>query len=439
MKRERMWFVLGVAEVAALVSFAWIPTAHRFPWPGLMMFAAAFLAYAGAAWSLSGAHGSLSGPDSSPGTRMRPSPRTLIWIVAVGARLSLLPLAPELSDDINRYLWDGHVQAAGVNPYASAPDAGELAGLRTAYHDDINNPSVPTIYPPAAQLIFLLVALAGSKLLLLKVVWIACDLATGFVLARIAAARGLDDRPVLLLWLWSPLLLIEVAWSGHLEPLGLLALTLAIYVAGQDDARGAAAGVALAFASLTKFAPAAALPALVRRRGLAALAGFVATVVLLYAPYAGAGTAVFDGLRTYSEHWWFMKGPFAVLETVTGDPLRARGFAGVIVVGVIGWTTWKSFELDRTLLWVLGTGMILTPTLHPWYVLWILPMAILRRSRAWLLLSGLAFIGYFGLGSYQDTGQWSQPGIVRAALWLPFLAVLIHDSWTARSIGDRTA
>lgn len=433
-----MWVVLGVAEVALLVSFAWIPDAHRFPWPGLMMFAAAFLAYAAAAWSLPAADGSIPGPDSSTGTRMRPSQRALIWIVAVGARLALLPLAPELSDDFNRYLWDGHVQAAGVNPYASAPDASELATLRTDYHSDINNPSVSTIYPPGAQIIFLLIALAGSSLLLMKVVWIACDLGTGFVLARIAAARGLDDRPVLLLWLWSPLLLIEVAWSGHLEPLGLFALTVAIYVAGRDGAPAATAGVALAFASLTKFAPAAALPALVRRRGLAALAGFVATVVLLYASYAGAGTALFDGLRTYSEHWWFMKGPFAVLETMTGDPLRARALAGVVVVGVIGWTAWRSFELDRALLWVLGTGIILTPTLHPWYVLWILPMAILRGSRAWLLLSGLAFIGYFGLGSYQDTGQWAQPGIVRAALWLPFLAVLIHDVRTARSTGDRT-
>jgi len=432
---KRTWLALGVVEVVLLVGFAWIPDAHRFPWPGLVMFAAAFLAYAAAAWSLPDFDESL--PDQVERTRAStgPSPRALIWIVAIGARLALLPLAPELSDDVNRYLWDGHVQAAGVNPFEHAPDASELTELRTEYHDEINNPSVPTIYPPGAQIIFLLIALAGSNLLLMKSVWIACDLATGFVLARTAVNRGLDDRPVLLLWLWSPLLIIEVAWSGHLEPLGLLALTLAIYFAGRDTVRAVAAGVALAFASLTKFAPAAALPALVRRHGLTAMAGFVATLVVLYAPYAKAGPALFDGLRTYSEHWWFMKGAFSGLETMTGDPLRARHLAAVIVLGVIGWTAWREFELDRALLWVLGAGMILTPTLHPWYVLWILPMAVLRRSHAWLLLSGLAFTGYFGLGSYQDTGEWAQPGIVRAVLWLPFLAMLIYDAWAARSGG----
>ena len=435
---RRAWVVLGVTEVTLLVGFAWIPNAHRFPWPGLMMFAAGFLAYAVAARSLAEGDGSHPARGESKHASKGPSPRTLIWMIAIGARVALIPLAPELSDDSYRYMWDGHVQAAGVNPYEHAPDASELAELRTEYHDAINNPSVPTIYPPGAQILFLLIALAGSNIVLMKAVWITCDLATGFVLGRTAAARGLDDKPVLLLWLWSPLLILEVAWSGHLEPLGLLALAVAIYLAGGDKARAAAAGVALAFASLTKFAPAAVLPALVRRRGLAALAGFSATVTILYAPYAGAGTALFDGLLIYSEHWWFMKGPFAVLETVTGDPLRARSVAAVIVVGVIGWTTWGAFELDRALLWVLGAGLILTPTLHPWYVLWILPMAVLHRSRAWLLLSGLAFTGYFGLGSYQDTGEWAQPGIVRAALWLPFLAVLIHDSWAARTTGDHT-
>lgn len=439
---RHVWLGLGVAEMLLLATLAKAPAAHAFPWPGLAVFGGAFLAYAAAAWTFSrwssdkGPHGMDEPPRHGRVRTLLADPRVAIWLLAIVVRLLLVSSPPELSDDFYRYLWDGQVQAAGINPYEHAPDAPALDGIDSTARADVNNPSVPTIYPPFAQLVFLLLALAGSGVTLMKLVWVACDLATGWVLARTARDRGVDDRTVLLLWLWSPLLVVEVAWSGHLESLGLLVLALAIRFADQKGGRAAAAGVALALATLTKFAPAAALPALVRQRGVPAAIGFLATVTLLYVPYADAGFALFTGLRTYGEHWWFMKGPFTLLELATGDPAAARRAAGAIVIGVIGWTAGRAYPLDRTLLWVLGAGMILTPTLHPWYVLWMLPMAVLRGNRAWLLLSGLAFTGYFGLGGYQDSGEWVQPVLSRAVMWMPFLGLLMWDALGAWRRGD---
>jgi len=267
----------------------------------------------------------------------------------------------------------------------------------------------------------------------------------------------------LLLYAWAPLLIVEVAWNGHLEPLGLLMLAMAIWAsdrvpasrdasrttshpapdragpvcsAGGAPAHGQqivaiAAGAALALSALTKFAPAAALPGLVRRLGWRAFMGFSLVIVALYSPYLSAGSALFAGLRTYSENWWFMKGPFTALEVLTGDPDEARRAAAAIMIGVIGWSAWRRFDLERTLLWVLGTGMVLTPTFHPWYILWMLPMAALRANRPFVLLSGLAFIGYYGLGAYRDTGDWVQPIGARMALWIPFLIFLFFDAWQA--------
>jgi alpha-1,6-mannosyltransferase len=428
---SRRLFVLGSVQVIALAALGWWTRAD-FPFPGLALFGAAFVAYAAAAWRA----------DNDIDHRL------LIWVFAIGMRLVLVPLTPELSDDIYRYLWDGHVQLSGMNPYIHEPAADALAHLRTPYHGLINNPTVPTIYPPLTQMAFLLIALAGSSLLAAKILWLACDVATAAVLVRIARRTGRNEQRVLLLYLWSPLLVVEVAWSGHLEPLGMLMMALAIlFASGINDAPGDAgvapgdagvapdlpwarlgAGTALALAALTKFAPAAALPALLRRAGWRPLVGFGLASVLLYLPYVSAGGDLFTGLRTYSEHWWFMKGPFVVIESVTGDPLIARRVMAGIMIGIIGWTAARRFDLERALLWVLGAGMILTPTLHPWYVLWMLPMAALRSSRPWILLSGLAFIGYCGLGAYQEIGEWPQPGLARAAMWLPFLALLAFDS-----------
>jgi hypothetical protein len=424
---RRALIILGSVELILLGSLGWSSSA-AFPLTGLALFAAAFIVYATAGW------GADSGPDQ----------RRLIWVLAIAMRLVLVPLSPELSDDVYRYLWDGTVQLSGINPYLHAPAAEALAHLRTSYHGLINNPSVPTIYPPLAQVAFLLIALAGSSLVAAKALWLACDLATAAVLVRIARATGRNEQRVLVLYLWSPLLVVEVAWSGHLEPLGMLAMALAMLLVTRVEKTDSptwvetTTGAALALSALTKFAPAAALPALVRRLGWKPLLGFVFAGVLLYAPYASAGTALFTGLRTYSEHWWFMKGPFIVLEWITGDPLLARRAAAAIVIGVIGWTASRRYDLERTLLWVLGAGMILTPTLHPWYVLWMLPMAALRSSRPWILLSGLAFIGYFGLSTYQEVGMWPQPGWARAVMWLPFLILLAIDTARHRhALGER--
>jgi hypothetical protein len=64
---------------------------------------------------------------------LRSPPRAAVVLILAGA--AALPLLaglgpPRSSDDLYRYLWDGRVQAAGINPYRYVPAAPELAGLR---------------------------------------------------------------------------------------------------------------------------------------------------------------------------------------------------------------------------------------------------------------------------------------------------------------------
>ena len=64
--------------------------------------------------------------------RGRLPPRT-IWLVlgvAVAMRVLTLTAPPVLSSDLYRYVWDGRVQLAGINPYRYLPVADELAFLR---------------------------------------------------------------------------------------------------------------------------------------------------------------------------------------------------------------------------------------------------------------------------------------------------------------------
>src|SRR4029453_16842488 len=96
----------------------------------------------------------------APATHVGSSRRLLAWIlgVALVARLLLIPSAPTLSEDAYRYLWDGSLVRDGINPYVHAPSDPALVERRNELFARLNHADVPTIYPPAAQLFFGVVA-----------------------------------------------------------------------------------------------------------------------------------------------------------------------------------------------------------------------------------------------------------------------------------------
>jgi hypothetical protein len=440
---HRILILAGFVELVALGVLGWQPGRPE-PFPGLFFFFIAFVAYAWAARSVaSPGAGAAAG---SMADSVRRIDLRLVWSVAIALRLILIPLSPELSDDVYRYLWDGHVQLSGVNPYVYAPADPALTDIRTPWHGLINHPGISTIYPPAAQLAFVLVAAAGSSILAAKLLWLILDLATAIVLLRVAERTGRNVVVVGVLYLWSPLLVVETAWSAHLEVLGLfwmVTLLLASLGAGgrvRATPRATAAGALIALAALTKFAPAAALPPLVRRHGwkLAAAAGGVG--LLFYLPYLDAGPALWRGLATYARDWRANEGAFLLLEAISGTGgRRPRVLAGLLVLGVIAFATARRFNAERTLFWILGAGVALSPTVHPWYVLWVLPFAALRSNRAWILLTGLIFLGYWGLSAYHETGDWHEPTWARAVIWLPFWGMLLLDAVRGGPGGEQAA
>ena len=397
----------ALVEIGALAAMAWWPGA-TLPWTAFGLFTVAVAAYGAGAWSVNRGAGSLVG----------------VWAAGLLARVVLLPAEPALSDDFWRYLWDGYVQLRGINPYLYAPAAPTLEAFQTSWHALINNPTVPTIYPPVAQAVFLLAAWTGTGILGLKVVWTLADILTGVLLVRAAGIRGRRRKLTLVLYLWSPLLLVESAWNGHLEALGLVGLAGILAYRGHP----LRSGLAAAWATLVKVAPLAAIPALASRLGTRFVLAFAAATALLAAPYVGAGTRMFSGLGTYAEHWRFNEGLFAVIAWLVPGPIAPRVVAGLLVLAVAVWATYRRFSASRALLAILGVGLLLSPTLHPWYALWVLPMAALTRQASWLALTCTSFVGYWGLSTYQDTGVWPQPLWGRLILWGPTLLLLVLES-----------
>jgi hypothetical protein len=70
--------------------------------------------------------------------------------------------------------------------------------------------------------------------------------------------------------------------------------------------------------------------------------------------------------------------------------------------------------------WLLGAMLLLSATVYPWYVVWVLPWAALYRHTAWLALSGLILLSYLAQRGGMPLMPW-----VFAGIWVPFWALLV--------------
>ena len=408
MSAKLVWALFAV-EAAALWAMAWGRLGT--PFPAVSLWAVAFAAYFIAA-------GASEGLD-----------RRHIWAGGIALRVGMFPSTPALSEDIYRYMWDGWVQRNGVNPFQHAPSAPDVEALRTDWWPLINHADVPTIYPPGAQLVFLVLAWIAPAWWIYKFAWLAADLAGAWLVGRLSRGRG---SVPLLLYLWSPLLVVEVAWSAHVDPLGVALMLGAVALAGAAQPAWRA-GVLLGLGAAIKFAPLAAVPALWRRHGWLAAVIAVAVPVILYVPFLSAGQALFGGLRTYADIWQFNAGLYSVFERLPGPDDLPKWIGAAVVGTVVVRAVLRRWSLGRTLFWAIGAALLVSPTVHPWYVLWVLPFACLYRSRGWLLFTGTVFLAYAGRDAYLATGVWPEPAWLAWGIHGPPLALLAWDGWRGRT------
>ena len=301
-----------------------------------------------------------------------------VLVVAVGLRLLVFPMLPALSDDAYRYVWDGMLQAEGVNPYRHTPASDALAAFHASpLYASLNSAGFYSVYPPVSQLIFRVGVLLGDSwqgaYYVIKGIFVVLELGGVWLLGRMVAARHL------LLYAWHPLAVVEVAGQGHTEAALVGFLALAVWAFRRGWLRGA--GAALAAAGWVKLFPFLLLPLLGwRQRWTWAIPAGVVTL-LLFLPYAHLATLphMLDSLGLYVRYFEFYAGPYyalkhAVLFLTGFEPSKQLGPAfGLLLLGslyaLIRVAHRAGWPLERGLLW--GSGLVLAwaTTVHPWYLL----------------------------------------------------------------------
>jgi hypothetical protein len=223
---------------------------------------------------------------------------------------------------------------------------------------------------------------------------------------------------------------IEVAWNAHLDLLGVLPLVTALWLARRAPVRSIALGSAIAAAGLVKYFAVALLPAATRiGRPFRTAFAFSVAVAVLYLPYASAGGRLFTGLGTYAGSWRFNDGLYHILNWIAPWPHAAKAVAAAVVLFIVVQSARNEWTIEKAAFWVTGAILMLSPTVHPWYLLWMVPLVAIRPNRAWLYLSGSVFLAYYGLATYRAEGLWLEPWWIKLAIYGPFFILLAVDSW----------
>lgn len=424
--------------------------------------------------------------------------KTRVFRLLIGSailfRVILLFSVPIQEIDIYRYLWDGATTTAGVSPFAYSPqqildasigqpmpgDLARLVELRDRSPVDaeilerVGFPELSTIYPLTSQAVFAIATWTTPtdspilvRMLSMKGWFVVFDLMTMFLVIKLLEHCG---RPAgqCVLYAWCPLLIKEVAGSGHLDAAAVFFSTLAIYcfvryLCLQD--RGswydghfrspALIGGVLAVAVGAKLYPLILAPlvclAIQYRKGTKAAIVSMASLIffgfILVSPLLidhGSQTELSvvgesrSGAATFLRRWeindflfmmvvenlkpstpdfpervaWFTVVPESVRIGITtfasrwfgiaaGDApsMMARAITGILFSGLAMTLAWRSRRSDSERLCeaaFLTTAWfwLLCPTQNPWYWTWALPFLPFARGRAWIAISGLAFLYY---------------------------------------------
>jgi hypothetical protein len=369
------------------------------------------------------------------------SRRALVAVLVVAAlmRLAALLAPPYLSDDINRYVWDGRVEGAGVNPYRYVPADPHLASLRdeTIFPHINRSDYAPTIYPPVAEYIFFLGTRVSQSLTAMKATLVAFEVAAVLLLLRL-----LDDwrlpRERILLYVWHPLTLWEIAGSGHVDGAIVTFVVLALWARRRQVAW--LTGSALAAAALVKFFPAVLFPPLYRRWDWKMPLAAAATVVAAYLPFLGAGNAVLGFLPGYLEEEGLQSGAGFFLWNLVGSvtPLEHVGPAAVyftlaaavlLALAVHSLYAAEDRYLASALTLAVAATVLLSPH-YPWYFLWIVPLICFTPRPSALYLTLACPLLYFvpgggALEAERMPFEW--------AIYGPFAALVAFELWRQRA------
>ncbi|WP_422349184.1 polyprenol phosphomannose-dependent alpha 1,6 mannosyltransferase MptB [Flagellimonas sp.] len=359
-----------------------------------------------------------------------------LLVAGILFRLTFLWAEPNLSQDFYRFIWDGELIKNGINPYIHLPkdlisqidlpiaNAQELfdgMGSLSARH--YSN------YPPVNQIIFALASFLGGGSILgsvitMRLMIILADI--GILVLGRKLLQNLNRSNHVAFWYFlNPLVIIELTGNLHFEGVMLFFFIWALYLI--SNKKWAIAAPIYAASIMVKLVPILFLPLFLRFFGFRKSVWFyllvVISSVLLLLPFY---SSVF--IDNYSETvglWFsnfeFNAGFYNALKIVAVDCFDAKPWelvkiygkwvAGAVVLGAmllaLSRKNQTSTPLITSMLILLTGYYLLSTTVHPWYLVFLMGLAMFTKFRFAMLWSFLVVLSYFAYSNVDfDENLW---------------------------------
>ena len=363
--------------------------------------------------------------SATPGIYRLPRLLVTALLLAAAFRVPLVVRPVGADNDMIRYMYDGRLQRLGVNPFLVVPADPGVAWTHTDLTRRMPSIRARTPYPAAAQLFFRLVVTIRETPRTMKLALVVCDMLT--ILVLVAWLRQTRRPPWLVLaYAWNPLVILEVAHSGHIDALGALWIAVAAWMLTTGRPMRAAIAFVLAIAS--KLLPIVLVPLFWKRVRFRDAAAAAAVLFVLYLPFRSAGALPLGAVPNVVAFIRF-NGPLFKLLAALLTPQGAAAAAVAAGLAVAAWMRFRRGADDPAAwAWPMAVSLAAAPVIYPWYLLYFTPFLFSASTLplvAWtysaLPVYVVWYLSKFGHRWFVPTPVlWLEFGVVIAVIALRF-------------------
>ena len=345
-------------------------------------------------------------------------------------RIFFVFVHPIGSDDYYRYLWDGKVQASGINPYRYAPADTALNNIHSdILPKNVNFPVMKTIYPPLSQIIFFFAYLIGGESFIgLKILLLIFDLFTIYGIYLIIKKLNLPNKNILFYTLCT-LPLFQFFIDAHVDGFGLTFLIFSIYFYLSNKKI-----ISLLFLSASiciKPLGFILVPILFfQEKSWKNKIKIAAIPVLIcaftYLPFAFTGSP-FQALMQFTENWMFNGVVFDILDTFIKNNQLTRIICGLFYLIIYLAIIISKKEFLSKLFLSLFLLYIFSPVVHPWYLSWLAILLPFIPKWSGILYVALISLTSFTVLNYQLNGIWNEYTLVLLFEYAPVIILFLFE------------
>ena len=382
---------------------------------------------------------------------------SLKQILGIGIlfRLIFLLSTPLLSQDFFRFLWDGMLLSNGLNPYEATPDLlNQTAPLfSTPFSQELYkgmgalSAEHYSNYPPINQLGFYLASLIGGNSILaniisIRVLLILSDLGIFWFGIKLLDYLNRSKKRIGLYFL-NPLIIVELTGNLHWEGLMVFFFIFGLYlIFVKNQWKWATIPMAISVAS--KLIPLLILPLFWRflkpKKSMLFGLLILLCLFLFFVPFFLGADNLSHYLNTIG--LWFNRFEFngSIYYVIRAIGYEVKGYNIIRKLGtvspyiILGIVAVFTFIRNNKTPHVLLTGMLfclscyffIATTVHPWYIVSLVSLAIFTNYSYPLIWSALVVLSYATYGNPDFNENYYLIGLQYGIVYGVFLYELIQ-------------